>query len=425
MQTRISPIVATATLILCCCLTAGCRRIPTQQGMLERDSNSAHISSHQMRVMVNEFVVYFADRIELRADQILAEASDPAIRKNALRWKINGISACFQAASRDDPLGAYLDVWILNRQMTQLFDSPEVSDQFGPWQSVARTECHALEKRLQFINQAIGGKLRIGEDFVTKFANDYPLTSLYFDREPIASRYIEEVEQPTREMFQVIANLDANVDELRKLSILFAGHLPKQARWEAELLLIDTIQQPFTQRPLQDLSQAAAAAAQIASLTEAIPQMVERERLALQGLVTSERRETIRELERMRRDTVLQLEGERAIVLDGVREERQAVLAALHDERIEISHEMNAELSRALQAADSITRQRAEELVQQTPAVIDHFFWRAGQLTLLLTAVASIVWFFWAQTRRQDTQAPTIIAMRERDSRDHDDARAA
>ena len=404
--------------IFTCCLAAGCQSARSQRGMLERQVNDAQLSSHQLRVMVNEFVIHFTDRVELRADQILANTSDPAIRKNALLWKINGISACFQAASRSDPLGAYLDIWILNRQMTQFFESPAGNQLFGPGQAIALDECHSLERRLQGIDQAVGGDIslgdiRLGENFVANFAADFPVTSLYFDREPIASRYIQEVREPANELMQVVANLDSSVDELKQLSITYAKHLPKQARWEAELFLIDSTQLAVIQRPLQDFSSAAGAVSRIAYVTEAIPSLVERERDALRDIVVDERQQTLRELDRMRAETLVQLEGERSVVLDALREERLAVLEALSGERIAVSRDLQTETTRALQATDVITRRRAEELVQQAPRLVDHFFWRAWQLGIAFAVVAAALAWLVLRAKRQPANNPITLALPE------------
>ena len=60
------PVLRILSLGLLCFSAAGCRGVSHQQGMLERESTNAQLSSHQLRVMVNEFVTHFADRIELR-----------------------------------------------------------------------------------------------------------------------------------------------------------------------------------------------------------------------------------------------------------------------------------------------------------------------------------------------------------------------
>lgn len=402
-QDRFMP-VRSATLVLAClacfCGAPGCNTVPAKQGRLERDSSNSQVSSHQLRVMVNEFVVHYASRVELTADNILAQSTDPTIRRNALLWKINGISSCFQAASRPDPLGAYLDIWILNRQMAQMFNSPAGDTLFGQAQLLARAECADLEARLQYINQVAGADLPLGEKFVTKFATDYPLTTLYFDREPIASRYIQEVREPAREMFQIVANLEENLVQMRNLAVIHAEYLPKQARWEAELLLIDTSQQEFVQQPIRDLSLASHSIAQIAHTTEIVPAVVEQEREAFQQFLSHEREVTLGELERMRQET-----------LAAVGRERVAVLEAVHEERLAISQQIDTQMALVLQATDDLSRRRVEQAAAEAPVVIDHFFRRTVQLggVLLLLVMAYLLLIRRSQPLAKASQpAPTI-----------------
>jgi hypothetical protein len=372
------------SLIWLCCLVwfacaGGCQPAIKREGALERRSTTAQISSRQLRVMVNEFVVYYANRVELTADKILAQTTDPAVRRNALLWKINGISSCLQSASRSDPLGAYLDIWILNRQVAGLFDTPPGNTLFGPAQPLARAEVANFETRLQYINQTAGADLPLGEKFVTTFASDFPLKSLYFDREPIASRYIQEVQPANKEMFQVVADLEENLIEMRNLSVLYAEYLPKQARWESELLLMETSQQAFVQQPIRDFSLAAHSIAQIAHTSETLPQTIEHERAAFEQIVAQERETTLAEVERMRQETLAAVTAERA-----------AVLVAVHDERLAISRQLDEQVAKALVATDDLSRQRVDQLAAEAPAVIDHFFRRAvqfgGVLALLVIA---------------------------------------
>lgn len=396
-----------------CCLCAACQRIPTV-GLLERDVKEPHITSHQLRVLVNEHVVFSSHRLELCADNIIARNPDNAVRKSALLLKINGIAACFQAASRHDPLAAYLDLWVLNRQMMHLFESPVGHELFGPLQAEATAECHALDERLQSISQMVGSDLRHGEEFVEKFACDFPLNGLHFDREPIASRYIEEVRTPSRELIQVVANLDGNIDDLRKLTILYAEHLPKQARWEAELFLIDSTQLSVVQRPLQDLTVAADAVSRIADTTQALPQIIEKEFRVLSALVTKECKETVREVEVMRNQTMIQLGVERSLILAAIRNEREASFASLSQERFAVTSDLKAEVSRVVDATDVITHKRTIELAQHIPKVIDHFFWRTWQFCSVLAIVAAILgWgLFHVRSQRSKSRIAAITRTR-------------
>jgi len=382
-----------------CAVAVGCRNVATQKGLLERQADDAKLTSRQLRVLVNEFAIHFVDRVEVTADQIMAKTPDPQVRRNALLWKINATSTCFQAASRPDPLAAYLDVWTLNRQMTQYFESPAGSTLFGPGQSLALAECHALERRLQDIDRAVGGKLRFGEKTVAKFAADFPVHSLYFDREPIASRYIEEVREPPSELMHVVGNLDESITELRKLGTVYTKHLPKQARWEAELFLLNSVQLDAVQRPLHDLALSAVAISRIAQVSDSLPALVERERLALRAIVAEEREQVFADLERMREATVADLRSERSVVL-----------AAVQEQRVAMTRDLHAELSVAIDAADGMTQRRTAEVIEQAPGLIDHFVWRACQGFVFLAVLAAPIGWFALRLRRQDSEHGGTIA---------------
>nr|MCU0709868.1 hypothetical protein [Pirellula sp.] len=342
-------------------------------------------------VLVNEYVVYSAHRVEVCADEILAENPDVTIRKNALLWKINGIAASFQAAARHDPLGAYLDLWVLNRQMTHLFESPTGRKLFGPWQDKVTAECHALDERLESINQIVSTDLRLGEQFVETFATDFPLNGLYFDREPMASRYIAQVQTPSKELFQVVASLDSNLDDLKKLTVLYAEHIPKQARWEAELFLMDASQLQVIQQPMHDFTLAADAATRIADTAQRMPSLVEEQIQRLTEQVTEERKAALRDLDVMRVQTLSQLSVERSLLMASIREEREASFESIRDERTAILNELKSELSRVIEGADTITRDRSVELILNAPKVIDHFFWRTWQICLCFAFVAAVL----------------------------------
>jgi hypothetical protein len=205
-------------------------------------------------------------------------------------------------------------------------------------------------------------------------------------------------------LFQVVANLNENIDDLRKLSILYANHLPKQARWEAELLLIDASQISTIQRPLQDLAIARQSIARMAHTVDELPGIVERERLALRGIVAEERLSTLRDVDRMRQDTLEQLEDERSLILNTLREERGIVLGALHEERVVVSRQLDNQVDRTLRATDDMTQRRVEQMAQRGNLLIDQFFWRACQLCAVLGLFAFAVFqILVRRSARRDT----------------------
>ncbi|MCY2989641.1 MAG: hypothetical protein NTY19_17455 [Planctomycetota bacterium] len=384
---------------------AGCQKLPAEKGLLEQNVAGAHLSSHKLRILVTDYVPRFADQVEEAADQILAQATDREIRKNALLWKSNSIAACFRAASRGDPLGAYLDVWTLNRQMLRLFERPGERPLFGPWQGLALETSRRLEQPLQQILVALGTNLPIGEEFVDKFAREHPVTSLYFDRASLAASYIETSAEPTRELMDVVSELSEDVSELKKLSTLYASFLPKQARWQAELTLLATTETEPVVGAFRDLTTTSQAIDRLATSAETTPAMLDRQRQGLLEMVQQERAATVQDIEQMRRDTIADL-----------RQERAAVLQALHDERLAVGETIQATADTSLRGMDKILRERSEDVPQLGGQLIEHAYRRGLQLSLVWGTVAvlcCLLWLLSAQplrpvARTQSDHAPQV-----------------
>ena len=106
MKRRNQPIYAVALLALVAILPA-CQSIRGPKGLLERQTKAAGLTTGELRAIMDDLVIQCASRVESAADQIIAQTDDVEVHKNALLWKPNGISSCFQAATGRDPLAAF------------------------------------------------------------------------------------------------------------------------------------------------------------------------------------------------------------------------------------------------------------------------------------------------------------------------------
>ena len=353
---------------------AGCMSVRSPSGLLEQTAPATNLSSRKLRVLLTDYVPQFGDRIEQAADEILSQTSDPQIRRNALLWKSNAISACFRAASRPDPLAAYLDVWVLCRQMTQFLEQPSPNPVFGPWQAQAWETSRQLEAPLAQIRAMLSSNTPLDERFVEAFARDHPITSLYFDRASLAAPFIEDVEEPTRDMLDVVAEVSENLAEMQKLSAIYADFVPKQARWQAELLLLAATEDTgLLAKPLYNLGLASQAMDRLATSGETVPQLVERERDALHEIVRAERTETMAQIDQMRNATVAAL-----------RRERSVILQSFHDERRAFNRDLEGTVGGSIDKIDALIDQRARELSQVAERVAERLWQRVLQLLLLI-----------------------------------------
>lgn len=383
-------------LLLVIAMTGGCQTQHPSQGLLEESVADAKLSSQQLRVMVNEFVMLYAIDVEQTCDTILAETTDPRIRKNALLWKSNGIASMFRAAQRHDSLAAFLDAWILVRQTSDLLREPHGEPEFGPWQSFALERSLEQEVLLREIETAIGTEFPEGEeeDWVIEFAMDFPIKDLYFKRKSISSEYLERIPEKTQEMFEILGRLDANIEEMQVLLSVYAEHLPKLARWQAELLMIEATGDANVARTLQGVDVAANSVARMAGTVEILPSVVEHERRAVEQIVNQQRHASFAQIEQMRLDTLRQIQFE-----------REEILAALRSERNVVTQELSTEVAHALAETDKISRQRTEEVAGHGHRMLDRVFsnlWLLfGSLSTGMVGLTFVGWLAWTFTRRR------------------------
>ena len=413
MKRRNQPIYAVALLALVAILPA-CQSIRGPKGLLERQTKAAGLTTGELRAIMDDLVIQCASRVESAADQIIAQTDDVEVHKNALLWKSNGISSCFQAATGRDPLAAFLNLWILNKQSLELFERQD-APLFGDETSIAIETSYQLETAFGQVLEKIGKDFPIGEVFATRFAEDYPIENLYFDRASIAEHYtdyIEKVNIGNRDLKQVVGDIDGQIDQFQKLSALYAEFLPKQARWQAELLALETIPNGAMETVLVDLNSATESARLVTEVITEIPSLVERERIELKQTITDERTATVAALGELQSKTVHDLQNERRIVIDELQKERAAVFQELEKERIAVLNAIDAERIAATQDFSQLSQdlfdqfdrsadQKLNQATEKAMRLTDYVFKKATQLGLILVGFLFVA--FWFSKRRRNS----------------------
>ena len=372
---------------------SGCQSFQEASGLLETHSDSPGLTTRELRTIVDDLVLQYSGRVELAADKIIAQSRDPEIRKNALMWKVNGIASCFQAATRRDPLGSLLDIWILNKQSLALFQSENKQALFGGSQPIAIEMAVQLEFALGNILSRLGDEVPIDEEFATRFATDYPIDSLYFNRASIAEHYTEYIEKITlknKDLREVVGSLDSQLDQLNTLSAMYAEFLPKQARWQAEILVLDMLDDQSVKSILADASSATQSAEKVANVVSQLPNFLSNERDIVRAVVTEERVATLNSLKQMQVDTLQQFETERIAVLEDVRKEREIVLDTLHAERVEATRDFTDFGTSIVKQIDAATDEKIEAVAKQSKDLADHVVLRMAELCGVL-AVALLL----------------------------------
>ncbi len=415
-------------LIIAALLTLqGCQTLQSNDGLLEQESSNAKVSSRQLRIVLDDLVLQFSSQVELAADQIIAANDDPQICKNALLWKMNGISSCFQAASRRDPLGSYFDIWILNKQTLALFEQSNNPPLFGESQDIAIAATKQIETSMADVLDLIGDDLPINEKFVTAFATDHPINDLYFKRASITAnytKYIDSINLKGPELLGIASDIDEQLDQLQRVSSMYAEFIPKQARWNGELMILETLQSNAITSSLQNMSLAASGVATIADTTQAIPELVARERNLLQDAITGERIATMQVIDQMRSETLNRFREERIAVMGKVESERTIVLKSIDDQRIAATRDLTHLSEQSLEKIDQVVDAKIADVAVHSSDLIDHGFRRLAQLIGAIAVLALLGFAGYLLIRRQRQTKPESKPITEASIRIHTAATA-
>jgi hypothetical protein len=373
----------TGSLILILLCLAGCQKVPVKTGFIEREIQDAGLSSKQLRFALNDFVLHFSDRIEYAADDIYSKCSDSEIRRNTLLWKIYGIPACLRAAAREDPMGALLDLWVLCWQMEDFFEDGAGSAVFGPWQLIAIDVAKDLKQKIEQIAELLAPteeKFLDVRTLVNSFVKRAPLENLYFNRESLLKEFIEEVDPQAKKLMEVVGDVTESLSALQEIILIFADLLPKQLRWQIQLVLLDAEQLPLVSKGLADFTSISEAVSRMTKVAEELPALIERERIILLDEVIRQRIESFEEVEEMRLDT-----------LQYVQQERIALLQAFHEEIIASFEEIDKQRVAVTGDAQVMMLDTTNRIMHETKGLIDHFIWRMLQLGALFLIVIVIL----------------------------------
>src|SRR5271170_3037608 len=122
---------------------AACLKVPAKSGAMAFAPN-VDIGADQLQLQVYEMGRLFSGDIVRASDSIAVETTDPHVRQRALMWKLDGIPLVQEAALRDDPLIAELDLAAFVDQQQAYFTSGDGREAFGAQQPVAVNASHDM-----------------------------------------------------------------------------------------------------------------------------------------------------------------------------------------------------------------------------------------------------------------------------------------
>lgn len=346
------------------------------------DSRAGAMSANvnQVRLKMRSLVGPMAGEIEHSADQIAADTTDPAVRRAAIRWKIEAVPTLTAALFQPEPFTALLDTWIFFNQMADFFETGSGRTQLGDSAPVAVATCRRLEQEIADVAAAMAASGDVSQlrAFAKRWAADHPIRYAIPDRETALARALERDVPQSWSTGEAVAEFTTSVDDVNRKIDVYSDHLFRQIRWEGELLGSDlklADLSPLAERAVQSAERATATLDSLAPAFERAVAVAE----DTPALVASERKAAIDAFGADLNRTIAFLQQERIAALQQITSERIAAIGA-------ISHAMTEERKALDQDLNRIGFE-----------VVDHAMWRLAQLVaavLIVLGIGSVAMLF-------------------------------
>jgi hypothetical protein len=394
-------------------LVVGCastRKTSSIKSAKNVQSSVAELSSRNQSLLG----LYSAE-IEAAADRIILESHSPEARRQALMWKAEAIPVLQTTLLNTDPVAAVVDTWAFLFQMKAHMERPAVKEGFGKFHFVVAETLKNMDAEMERLIQVAAPSANVTDlrQRVGAWAEAHPIQAGLTGRQSADPDMIRKVGESDLGSIASLKAIGESLGDLNARLDSYNVYLPKQARWQAELLLRDIARDPQVDAVMSNVVVLSSALAKTSSSMERMPETmgqareairadVDGERLAAQAFLRDERLQTLDAVRQERIATIAAMHNERLAATADLRGERQAVLAALYNEEAAVMNDVNAQSEKTLKDLDNRGR-----------GLIDHFFLRALELVLLTLVLCSLVlWILlrWSMPRRA-TPAPKEFAI--------------
>ena len=370
-------------LLLLILFVSACISAPEQTPLMKEVGASSTLSAIKLRFLLNEFVVQFSSRTEAAADEIMALKPSSEVRRSALLWKIHAIPASFRSASIEDPMAAVIDSWILSKQIVHFFESGAGKDLFEENQDIALEAVRIIEREIYLIASSAGAKeeglLKV-DQWAESQAMDYPLENLYFGRRSFLESFSRFMDKSGAGAFKPIVQITESVSIFKDLLIMYAENLPNQARWQAELLLIDLKLNTVSDELKEGLSNMADFTSQLSDISQDLPENLEAQKAVLMDDLHREWALALKDVDTMRIDTLEHITGERIAITETLDEELNLLLG-----------QITAEREAAMRDIVAVSLRISEEIAKKGTETTDRLLMKAFWLEVAFALIVFVL----------------------------------
>lgn len=372
-------------------LVSGCSTVEKRSQLLDASVPKKERKDFLMRpaeasIRVQALAPIYSGVIERTADEIIAQSTDPEVRRNAYMWKMNAIPASYAALFHTDPFVALLDIWAFNRQMDHYFREGQGLETFGEWSPTALAAVEQLQGEVEKIIGAVraSGDLPDARKGVELWAREHPIEDPIFTRYSAIVDFADVAARVGVSTLGSMGKLTYDLDDLSAQLTVYAQHLPKQARWQAEFAVADIMPPDRIDYLLEQLTDANRSLERGVLVAEQMPDLIHSEMDVALARIRQERIEAIQSVDKQRIDTLKWVDEEIATLMNEIRNEGfQLTHTLTEDTKVLIDAKMAQlimERDLTLKEMELIAARVVQDSLKQSTQVVDHLIYRIAQL---------------------------------------------
>lgn len=396
-------------------LFAGCTGSGGQGKLLKDRERERGVTEREVRAELLDFVRLFDQAVSGAADEILRDTNEVELRRRAIIWKIHAIPACQAAAFQESPTLGLVDVWTLVLQMSAHFHVGEGKGRFGPYQSRVLAACQRLVDAAGKLTRLLPGN---DPEAMRKSLEAWVVTHPITDQGRVRPSPMGELSRlvGARELSTLgaLVSMEQHVADLTYRLGLYAESMPRQARWQAELMTEEVFQRPKFRESLHDFAVMASSLEEVAGYEKVIKDqlgdaLAKADRLSVDLLasVDGQRTATLAAVTAEREAVLGEVDRQREATLAAVQTEREAILLAATESRKELESFVRTERDRTVADAERIVNESMERGDSHARGLIDHLFLRAVQAGAALIGMALVAALIYRLTPSRGSCRPS------------------
>jgi len=387
---RLTAVLCVATFV------GGCASAPTRTARMTQ--LGVQQTAAESKVHLYEYLRWFGAEIVAAADDVRVTEKDPVVQESALRLKANAVSSMQVAVFQRDPLAALADAWALTAAMARFFADGNGKDLFGGSQSRVLEALHGLEVEVEELAQGIVGKERVDavRPEIQRFVRENPIRDLSFGRRSAGLRASAVTAAAWgTSVTSAVAQIDETARELSDRLTIYAEQLPQIARWQGEILLLQS-EREFLTKPVTNIDDIDKRLGTIDDNFATVTGFV----TSTPAIIAAERTLMLEALARERTTLLSEVDRQRVATLVSLTAEREAILAAIADLRGATFTDLGTQTERSLDRMDKLSTATVQDVGRVSKDTIDHLFWRALELLLVGCAAFAILTLTLRRTTR-------------------------